>query len=65
MAAMALALNVRLGKPGVYTLNPAGHAPLAAQLPLAIACASNMLVALISIVLLATLLIVFFKEAGR
>lgn len=64
MAAMALALNVRLGKPGVYTLNPAGHAPQAAQLSLAIVCASNILLALVSIVLVATLLIVFFKEAG-
>ena len=61
MAAMALALNVRLGKPGVYTLNPAGHAPQAAQLPLAISCASNVLLALISIVLVTTVLVVFFK----
>jgi adenosylcobinamide-phosphate synthase len=28
MAAMAVALGVRLGKPGVYVLNPAGRAPL-------------------------------------
>jgi adenosylcobinamide-phosphate synthase len=31
MAAMALALNIRLGKPGVYTLNPVGRPPLAAD----------------------------------
>ena len=29
MAAMALALNVSLGKPGVYVLNPQGHPPTA------------------------------------
>ena len=29
MAAMALALNIRLGKPGVYALNAAGRPPLA------------------------------------
>ncbi|MFP8777720.1 adenosylcobinamide-phosphate synthase CbiB [Hydrogenophaga sp. RWCD_12] len=29
MAAMALALDVRLAKPGVYTLHPAGRSPLA------------------------------------
>jgi adenosylcobinamide-phosphate synthase len=27
MAAMALTLNVRLAKPGVYTLHPAGRSP--------------------------------------
>ena len=64
MAAMALALNVRLGKPGVYTLNPAGHAPQAAQLPLAIVYASNMLLALLFIVFIATVLIFFLKGAG-
>jgi adenosylcobinamide-phosphate synthase len=32
MAAMALALNVRLGKPGVYTLHSAGDVPNGAQL---------------------------------
>lgn len=31
MAAMAMALGVRLGKPGVYVLNEAGRAPLAAD----------------------------------
>jgi adenosylcobinamide-phosphate synthase len=27
MATMALALDIRLGKPGVYVLNPAGRQP--------------------------------------
>ena len=31
MAAMALSLNVRLAKPGVYTLHPAGRSPQAAD----------------------------------
>ena len=31
MATMALALNIRLGKPGVYTLNAAGKLPLASD----------------------------------
>jgi adenosylcobinamide-phosphate synthase len=32
MAAMALLLGVRLRKPGVYVLNPAGRAPLPCDL---------------------------------
>jgi len=31
MAALAIALGVRLGKPGVYVLNPEGHAPEASD----------------------------------
>jgi adenosylcobinamide-phosphate synthase len=31
MAAMALALNVRLAKPGVYTLHPTGRSPTLAD----------------------------------
>lgn len=65
MAAMALALNVRLGKPGVYTLNPAGQAAQATQLPLAIAYASNLLVALMGIAVVAILSMAFFMGAGR
>jgi adenosylcobinamide-phosphate synthase len=33
MAAMALRLGVRLGKPGVYVLNAEGRAPEPADLP--------------------------------
>ncbi|MDB5884377.1 MAG: adenosylcobinamide-phosphate synthase [Polaromonas sp.] len=47
MAAMALALGVTLGKPGVYTLNPGGRAPHAVDVPLAQKIASKVLVALI------------------
>jgi adenosylcobinamide-phosphate synthase len=53
MAAMALALNIHLGKPGVYVLNPVGSAPWPAQTQLAVANASKALLALIPIALLA------------
>jgi adenosylcobinamide-phosphate synthase len=51
MAAMALALNIRLGKPGVYTLNAAGLAPRTPDIEKAISHASNTLVALVIIAL--------------
>ncbi len=57
MAAMALALDVRLGKPGVYTLNPAGREPLAADTPQAVFFARNALLALIPMAWLALYLI--------
>ncbi|MBC7681929.1 MAG: cobalamin biosynthesis protein CobD [Ferruginibacter sp.] len=57
MAAMALCLGVRLGKPGVYTLNPAGRAPLAADTQQAIIYARNTLLALIPCALAAIYLI--------
>lgn len=41
MGAMARLLGVRLGKPGVYVLNPAGHVPQAAQLDQALAHAGR------------------------
>ena len=47
MAAMALALGVRLCKPGVYTLNPGGRAPAAADTPQAQKQASKVVVALV------------------
>ena len=39
MGAMALSLGVRLGKPGVYTLNATGREPLAADVHKAVALA--------------------------
>ena len=57
MAAMALALNVRLGKPGVYVLNPAGHAPGTAAMTQAVFHASKVLPALMVIALTAIYLI--------
>ncbi len=55
MAAMALALSIHLGKPGVYVLNPAGSAPLARHTPQAICYASKALLALLPIALVALL----------
>ena len=61
MAAMALALNVRLGKPSVYTLNPAGAAPRCVDTRRAVFYASNVLVALVFIALSAIYLIAFLS----
>ena len=47
MAAMAIALGIRLGKPGVYTLNAAGRVPQAADTLKTIKKASNVLLALV------------------
>ena len=47
MAAMALCLGVRLGKPGVYTLNAVGRVPLAADTQRAVVLARNTVLALI------------------
>ncbi|MBK9441782.1 MAG: cobalamin biosynthesis protein CobD [Comamonadaceae bacterium] len=63
MAAMALALNIRLGKPGVYTLNPAGLAATAADTQRAIKNASKALLALMSIALVALYFVAFVDEA--
>ena len=57
MAAMALATGVCLRKPGVYTLNPNGRAPLAADMQKTIKYASNVLMALVSCALIAINLI--------
>lgn len=53
MAAMALALRIHLGKPGVYVLNPAGQAPVAAAVDRSVFYASKVLLALIFIALIA------------
>lgn len=47
MAAMAIALDVRLGKPGVYVLNGAGRLPLAADTQRAKALAQRAVIALV------------------
>ena len=46
MAAMALVLNVRLGKPGVYTLHAAGRRPRAADTAQALRLAARVVLAL-------------------
>ena len=60
MAAMALALNIRLGKPGVYTLNPGGDAAGRQDTRRAIAYASKVLLALIPCALAAIIVIAIF-----
>jgi adenosylcobinamide-phosphate synthase len=62
MAAMALALDVGLRKPGVYVLNPQGRAVVATDTSNAIVYASNTLLAL---VLLAQAAIVSVVLMGR
>lgn len=58
MAAMALALNIRLGKPDVYTLNAAGRPPLAADTAQAQKCASKVVLWQALLALLAIFLVV-------
>ncbi|MBA3772547.1 MAG: cobalamin biosynthesis protein CobD [Ramlibacter sp.] len=53
MAAMAAALGVRLGKPGVYTLNPTGRLPQAADAELARTLASRVVMAAVAMSLAA------------
>jgi adenosylcobinamide-phosphate synthase len=57
MSAMALALGVRLGKPGVYTLNSAGRQPQAADTFLAQKYALRALVVLVVAALLSIVLV--------
>ena len=47
MAAMAMAIGIRLGKPGVYTLNAAGRVPDAADTLRTIKKSSNVLIVLV------------------
>ncbi|MFB2351273.1 cobalamin biosynthesis protein, partial [Priestia megaterium] len=53
MAAMALALGVRLRKPGVYALNEEGREPLATDTRRAIALAARAVALLLAIAALA------------
>ena len=61
MAAMALALNIRLGKPGVYTLNPDGKPPLAADITQAQKQASKAVLGQVLLALPAIILIAYIK----
>lgn len=56
MAAMALALGTSLGKPGVYTLNPQGRSPEAADTAQAQGLAARAVFALVALVMAAMLL---------
>jgi adenosylcobinamide-phosphate synthase len=60
MAAMALALDVCLHKPGVYALHGAGRAPVAADTARAVGLAQNTLFALVAIALAAIYLIAIY-----
>ena len=64
MAAMAIAIGIRLGKPGIYTLNASGRAPDAADTLQTIKKASNVLLVLIFIAFLAMVIIAFYR-AGQ
>ena len=57
MAAMAMALGVSLGKPGVYILNVAGRASQADDVPLAQKKASKVMLALVPCAVIAIFLI--------
>ncbi|MBY0453564.1 MAG: adenosylcobinamide-phosphate synthase CbiB [Burkholderiaceae bacterium] len=59
MAAMALALGVRLGKPGIYQLHAAGRAATATDTVLACDLASKVVVAIAALSLVAMISIVF------
>ncbi len=57
MAAMALCLGVRLGKPGVYTLNAEGRVPASWDTPMAIFYARNTVLVLVLLAVIAMILI--------
>ncbi|MBC7548035.1 MAG: cobalamin biosynthesis protein CobD [Polaromonas sp.] len=61
MAAMALALGIRLGKPGMYTLNAAGRVPDASDTLQSIKKSSKVLMALVSIVSIAMISVAFYQ----
>lgn len=63
MGTMALALGVRLGKPGVYVLNAQGAVPQAQQLHGAVNMASKVLLALVCIALAAITLLAWVAYA--
>ena len=63
MAAMALALGVGLRKPGVYVLNPQGHAAVAADTSEAMVYASNALLAAVLSALVAIVFVVLIRLA--
>jgi adenosylcobinamide-phosphate synthase len=64
MGAMARLLGVRLGKPGVYVLNPAGCVPQAAELQQAVAHAGRV-VAMLVAAGLAAALVIAWAMAGK
>jgi adenosylcobinamide-phosphate synthase len=63
MAAMALILNIQLAKPDVYTLNPSGSAPNAADTQKSIKLASKSTLVGVFIACIAILFIAFWMNA--
>lgn len=59
MAAMALALNISLGKPDVYSLNPEGRAPQSRDTAMAQGLASKVVLVLVGISVVAMVFIAF------
>ncbi len=49
MGALAVGLGIRLGKPGVYELNPQGRAPLATDTVLALCCCGRVVALLVAL----------------
>jgi len=64
MAAMALALNVSLAKPGVYTLNASGRAAQPLDTALAVAYASKVLLVQVVSVLVALICVAICLRGG-
>lgn len=64
MAAMALALGVRLSKPGVYQINPAGRSPQAADTARALQLAGRV-VGLLAVLAVAVLVVVAMAQATQ
>lgn len=63
MGAMALALGVRLGKPGVYVLNAQGQVPQAQQLQRAVNFGSKVVLALAALALFAMVVMAWLAYA--
>lgn len=61
MGAMALALGVRLSKPGVYVLNAAGRVVLAGDAERALRLAARAIAALVMLAVLGLGAITYFK----
>lgn len=64
MGAMARALGVRLGKPGVYVLNPEGQVPDATHLQRSVQLAAQVVTLVVTLSVIALLLAAIWAYAG-
>ena len=64
MAVFALALHIRLAKPGVYVLNDGAPEPVAANLPVAINLARKVVLASVAIAQAAIIFIAYALQEG-